>query len=110
MSQESQKRTSTFSSVKLSEVAPWKVDSGGERDTVLPLSLTNKNRGLLAQTLRAMVFTRGQEQSASKLEGSLGEVDAIETPPQVRAVRILGVEWWSHFSCQCPEAEPASLR
>lgn len=94
--QESEKITSAFSSVKPSEAVPRKGDSGGDRSTGLPLSLSNKNRGLSAPDLRSVGLTPGQEQGASELEGSLGEASTIEIPPgeslQARAARILGIE------------------
>ncbi|XP_017390928.2 junctional protein associated with coronary artery disease isoform X1 [Cebus imitator] len=91
-----QKFTSAFSSVKPSQAAPRQVDSGGERAAGLPLSLSNKNRGLSAPDLRSVGLTPGQEQGASELEGSLGEASVVEIPPgeslQARAARILGIE------------------
>ncbi|XP_023404579.2 junctional cadherin 5-associated protein [Loxodonta africana] len=93
---ESQKVTSDTSFVKLSTVVTPEAESGDERETVFPLSLVNKNRGLSAPDLRSMGLHTGQEQSANKSDGSFEKASAIEIPPneslQERAERILGIE------------------
>ncbi|KAM9229313.1 junctional cadherin 5-associated protein isoform 1-T3 [Dugong dugon] len=93
---ESQKFTGDVRSVKLSPVDTLEAESGDERETVFPLSLVNKNRGLSAPDLRSMGLHTSQEQSASKLDGSFEKASAIEIPPneslQERAERILGIQ------------------
>ncbi|XP_047376575.1 junctional cadherin 5-associated protein [Sciurus carolinensis] len=92
---ESLKLTNALSSVQLNKGVPPKND-GEEKGTVIPLSLSVKNRGLSAPDLRSVGLTMGQEQSVSKLDRSLGKERAIEIPQdeslQARAERILGIE------------------
>ncbi|XP_045668773.1 junctional protein associated with coronary artery disease isoform X1 [Ursus americanus] len=81
---------------ELSTPTPRTAGAGGERSPLLPLSLAGKPRGLSAPDLRSVGLLPAQEQSAHKLDGSLGEASAIEIPPneslQARAARILGIE------------------
>ncbi|XP_069314727.1 junctional cadherin 5-associated protein isoform X2 [Eulemur rufifrons] len=92
--QESQGLPGASISVTPSSAGPPGVHGGRERGTVLPLSLISKNRGLSAPDLRSVGLSVGPGQSASEVEGSLGE--AVEIPPgeslQARAARILGIE------------------
>lgn len=92
---ESLKLSSALSSMQLNKGVPPK-DDGEQKGTVVSLSLTVKNRGLSAPDLRSVGLTMGQEQSISKLDGSLGKGRTGEIPQdeslQARAERILGIE------------------
>ncbi|XP_003468764.1 junctional cadherin 5-associated protein [Cavia porcellus] len=91
-----EKLTDAFTSVQLREEAPLEVGLAEERGTGVPLTLTNKSRGLSAPDLRSVGLIMRPEPSTSELDRPLGESTAAEIPPseslQARAARILGIE------------------
>ncbi|KAM6152986.1 junctional cadherin 5-associated protein [Erethizon dorsatum] len=93
---ESEKLADALGSVQLSRAVPLEVDSAEERSTGVPLTLTNKSRGLSAPDLRSVGLIMRPETSDSELDRPLGEGSAVEIPPseslQARAARILGIE------------------
>ncbi|XP_014443080.1 junctional protein associated with coronary artery disease [Tupaia chinensis] len=93
--QDSWEFTSAVSSTRPSHMLPRTAD-GEERGTAVPLSFTDKSRGLSAPDLRSLGLPAGQEQETPGLDGTLGEARAVAAPPseslQARAARILGIE------------------
>ncbi|XP_069854320.1 junctional cadherin 5-associated protein [Dipodomys merriami] len=88
--------TKDFGAGPLSRGVLLKGESSRERDTVVPLSIAHKTRGLSAPDLRSTGLNPEQEQNTTELNGALGGEGAVEIPPgeslQARAERILGIE------------------
>ncbi|XP_029810666.1 junctional protein associated with coronary artery disease isoform X2 [Suricata suricatta] len=92
----SQELPSVSISAELSPAMPRKAGGEEGRSPPVLLSLASKPRGLSAPDLRSVGLAPAQEQSASQLDASSGEVRATEIPLneslQARAARILGIE------------------